>query len=377
MIKKILIILLILVLLSSFASAGTLQTRTYPAGATTINIVGTATDLPSQIIINIPKEALENTQYIDQIVFRSGRGFGDYIPDGNLIIRIYSYDPYSGYIWLDGYNIAPHLLGDLGQQIRINLYDRIEVMPGKDYAVGFYTTATAGNIYLTDLSVEGDERWEIEFMPWQLRWHDKEAGYRYTKEGYKVADSWGASKTPGIADEFISNVSRNFYTYYVSSVWELCDPCTIVHMNFEVIGFSRIPDTPVPTPPPEGLPGDGDVPLPGECTWMDMWAGLCENPLPDFEDFHDFPDYNETYNFTKPKQELCPDCIGNETIEIPGDTIPSDKGFSQFLKGLGYCKEQGCDVYDLIDFAYDFSIMFIILSFILVILKFIKHVGVI
>lgn len=129
-----------------------------------------------------------------------------------------------------------------------------------------------------------------------------------------------------------------------------------VDLYFKMYGTWWIP----PTPNPTVLPTTTGTPV---ATAVIPDIGV-EPPIPDTN--FTIPDYNENStrcdNLTTQNKSCYP-------VIIPSVTIPGGTGGDVLLKTMGYCTTEGCDIYDIIDLAYDISIICGVLSFGLLIWK--------
>jgi len=117
-------------------------------------------------------------------------------------------------------------------------------------------------------------------------------------------------------------------------------------LSFVMYGTYVTPDEPPGPPgdttePPTELPCDDCDPYPGDPGGNESFF------IPDFGN-------NTIY---------CPDCIGNETKNSTA-VIKPGSGFCASLISFGYGSLDGCDAYSYIDFLYDYSLLFFILSII-------------
>ena len=112
------------------------------------------------------------------------------------------------------------------------------------------------------------------------------------------------------------------------------------------------------SPNPEWPDNEYDPCVEGNCS---VPVPAPDGVLPDFS--NDFIEEINYTDFTKPSQN-CEFCQGNETKIIKGGLGKSDTGFGQTLSGLGYCQKSNCTMDDFIDFLYDWSIGFFLISLI-------------
>lgn len=139
-------------------------------------------------------------------------------------------------------------------------------------------------------------------------------------------------------------------------------------LAFTLLGQFKIPSTPVPTPYII-KPNNPLEPIPEDCTFEDFFNNLCEiSELPDDTYVPTEWDFNFS-DFINNSNTSCPDCIGNESIDIPKGIIDNDKSITKFLKLFGYCNDKGCSIYDIIDMLYDMSTIMFIISVIAIYFK--------
>ncbi len=331
---KVLLIALIAILATvNGAYAGTIQA--FATHANTHYSFITGHSLTSQTMINIPQQALNNTQSIDTIKLFVGRTTST-APDGNLIVRIYSQDIIHSYHYLDSYAITPAqhntaCSGDWACLMSISLTSDITIDPNTDYAIGIYSTNTVGDWYLL-----GDYR--------DISVYVDPTSYNWFK---------GISAINTGVQEYISNV---LYTPMVAYLDDNLTMVTIKYIPTSIYGQSIIPQTPIPTPTTTGTPGGTPIPAPNDSAPPAPGVGGIPSG-----------------NFSNTSQN-CPTCQGNETVTpgegggyLPGGT--NGTGAAQVMKGLGYCNSMGCTIDDFIDMFYDTSAFAFVLSLIYILVK--------
>lgn len=157
----------------------------------------------------------------------------------------------------------------------------------------------------------------------------------------------------------IYNEGKNYQYSTITSTWSSIEswlsPNSYNDMAFKLYGSYRFPPTPMPTPQQTYNNPDTNTSLP---------CPDCINDFPDIDiNSSEFNNTGNEINFSNPN-EICPTCIGNETISV--NSIPSNNGFSQLLINFGYCTNLGCTLDDIISFLYDSSKIIFWLSVIVV-----------
>jgi hypothetical protein len=272
-----------------------------------------------QIIINIPYQEFNGVSYIDKIKLQLGHSSPH--PNQDLAIRIYKTNNNNfnhSFNTVDYYHINASTLGDFGAKYTLNLDAPIYITQNtsESISIGIYTESTTGRYYI--------------FGSNQITYY--------------------------IGSSIYYSYIRDYQNNYVSG-YELYlnDSNTILSLYHQIYGGYVFPTTPNPTPAQTGN-GNGSLPcLPPEC------GGNFPNGTGS-SGFN--PSFNDSNSITVP----CPDCIGNESISVP-NTIPSNSGVGEILKGIGYCSNLGCTIDDIIAFLYDFSIIGFWISVIIIIWK--------
>lgn len=188
--------------------------------------------------------------------------------------------------------------------------------------------------------------------------------YAFSETHYGIFYDEGENYYPDTAFNDISLYFNQYGTWYkYETIYE--DIEKFGDLAFRLLGQFKTPPTPEPTPfiiNPDST--EGEIPIPDGCSFEDFWNNLCGD-IQGFEDTYVSVNWTVNFSdFTNISNTSCPDCLGNETIDIPDGNLDNDKGFSQFLKLLGYCDESGCSIRDLIDLLYDSAyVMFIISIF--------------
>ena len=316
---KVLYLLLAFVLIVIPAYAYTPVGEAVRAGTSTINTTSRFTTTGTQVIMNFPFDPNNiyqwgKVQTIDAIGIKLATFSGT--PNGNLKIRVYSYDTLYNYVLEEEltYTYAQLQLTGCtdGCDVHIFLSSTINVVSNTGYAIGIYSESTGDPWY-----VFGNANSQPFFNLPSISSYN----------GLFSSVNYPNGTTPSYSDEFFS-----FDINYL-----------------DVLFYGTFLFPPTPTPPIQ--PPDNPLPCP-ECTNS---TGLPESGIdegnfstPDFE--------NSTQN--------CPECVGNET-RLVGNTIEPTSGFCTVLVPLGYGTSDGCNTKSFIDFLYDYSILFFLISLIL------------
>lgn len=322
--------IILIIFLINPANASNVAGSRYTLGSYPVDInSSTYYDLNTQLIIKIPFESLNGIRYVDGIKFLLTKSYLNN-PNAPLNMRMYYYDE-SNYYYVDNINIP----NNTGNEMWITVsHNQLNVnQPGYDgIAYGFYSLASVGYYYIYYST-------------------NTESGIKNSKI-YNYYDHITTNYSIDIRDvnnSLMYNTEHSNYMYY---------------FNIESLkGQFRIPPTPIPTPTVV-IPSNGTNPIPDDCSFEDLINNLCDTST--VPEYYEYIDFNETLdNITNTS---CPECLGNETI-IP-DKIPGDKDSSRFLTLLGYCDKDGCNIFDILDFGYDLSILIFVLTFYLILNKF-------
>lgn len=237
MIKKILCILLILVVYTN-PVFGEQVAKTSPQYDDYINMTDISNNVSAEIILIIPKEALNNTDSITSLQFLCYQNFYN-PPTRNLIFRFFKYYGAGVFSPIDNSFILPsQCIEPYGYQITWNLYSPEIVDHNYDYAFGMY-------------SVElGTGSWEYRYLS---DYADLSNPYSY---------SWvNVSTNAPIINVSILDIIGAEYTTNGSTLRNF--------PSFKVLGTAEITPTPTPTPGPTNIPMPTSLPN----TSGDMWYG--------------------------------------------------------------------------------------------------------
>lgn len=318
---KLLYILLAFTLIVPSAYAYTPVGMALRAGTSTINTTDRFTTTGTQIIMNFPFDDPNNiyqwgkVQTIDAIGIKLATPSG--APNGDLKIRVYSYDTLYNYVLEEEltYTYAQLVLAQCtdGCDVHIFLSSTINVVSNKGYAIGVYSQSTGYPWYIYG-NLNSKQFFNLPSLS--------------SFNGLYTSVNYPNGTTPHYSDAFFS--------------------FDINYLDVFFYGIFLFP--PTPTPPIE--PPDNPLPCP-EC---DENNSALPDSGTDEGDFSN-PDFeNSTGN--------CPQCMGNETRSV-GNTIEVTSGFCAVLVSLGYGSSDGCNVKSFTDFLYDYSIIFFVLSLIL------------
>lgn len=322
---KLLCFLAIFISIAPSVSAYTPVSIAQEAGSYAINISERYTTTGTQIILNFPYDPNNiyqwgKVQKINAIGINVGRGTID--PNNNLKIRIYSYDSLYNYILEEEitYTVNQHTsncLGDWACGVHIYLNNEINVTSNTGYAIGVYSESTSGD-------------WYVFGNPNTQQFFNLPSTSSYN--GLSTSVNYANGTIPAYSDSFFS-----------------------ININYiDVFFYGTFLFPPTPTPPIQ--PPDNPLPCP-ECTENN--SALPEGGSDEGNFFNPYFE-NSTQN--------CPTCIGNET-RLVSNTIEPSSGFCTVLIPLGYGSSEGCTTKSFIDFMYDYSILFFLLSLILLFYK--------
>jgi hypothetical protein len=331
---KLLNFIFILLLFVIPGDAATSQVRTYDTNYDylfTQDDLGTIND---QIISILDTNISVKISGISGITFSCSKGYKTIgVPySGQHNFRIYKVlnDGNSLYYLIASYPVNYSVCKDYGQKISLNFASDIEFEESSRYAIGYYYTTSETSVF--------PDIWMSSFSnpTYKLAWVN--TVLNSCNELYSECNILSPQK--------IVDAGGDDYYRIGKDVNGAEQNRKITNVVYQLLGYKRFPAFNPPAEPSE--PGVSNITMP-------------DNPLPTPTPFEiSMPDLE---NLTP-----CENCNGNESIST-GNTFGAGTGISQSLAAAGYCDGDGCTTKDIIDVLYDFSVLGLVLSFLMFAMK--------
>lgn len=303
---KFFLFLLILITFITPVNAFQLVVEPQQANVYAYKFSGEYTDLTSQVIINIPNEALivtstdafgnvqlNRVQSIDIVGISLVNS-----PSANqsLNLRFYKYTTIGTYQLLDSTTIASNECNEYCEKLW-TLSSSVPVESGVSYAIGIYTADTNGSWYI---------------------YGDKNIKYFFNLPSITSFQTiYPIITYPNVSTPFNQEVG-----YYIE------------YLNFKLYGTWIYNYNELPPPVDNGSIGEAPC---DDCKELIGYDPNGTVFIPDFS------------NLT-----FCPNCSGNETHQVVGNLVPTS-GFCYSIQMFGYGNVDGCSFNDFVDILYDSS----------------------